>query len=475
MIDVMLGPPGVAAGKAKPEIRDTRDAFTHDFGADFSHRLKDASSPSTRDRPTRTAHDKTNAAGPAQGELHKKEPAADVDGLDETDATPAVTSSEVVVSDDAAPAAVDAAPAPAEPTDTVVVAAQVPTPLADEVVLPGVVPVSTSAQAQAATKTPEVIVPGVPSALTATDADATAQTAPAAAPALELPVAQAAGESGKDPAPPAATVTLTIATVASASDDSATAAPANPVPGSREKAATKVPQAPSASPTGVGAPTTPAMDGEGVGASGQTSAATMPTATGAPASAAAAPAPAPAAAVPADTVSSTGSFTAPSFAPITTRDATRAAGVSSPHTLSTPRQVAEDLGMRMQMSLREGGREVMLSFRPADLGHVVVKVSMVDGVLRAQVTADRPEAVRMLEQALPHLTDALSERGLSLQGMDISYHRPTDDRPEPSFTGRSGRSRGGDSAREGDGPLAEVISVGPMSVAARLGKLDLLA
>ena len=81
----------------------------------------------------------------------------------------------------------------------------------------------------------------------------------------------------------------------------------------------------------------------------------------------------------------------------------------------------------------------------------------------------------MLEQALPHLSESLAERGLSLQGMDISYHRPTDDRPEPSFTGRSGRSRGGDSAREGDGPLAEVISVGPMSVAARLGNLDLLA
>jgi Flagellar hook-length control protein FliK len=474
MIDVMLGPPGVAAGKAKPEIRDTRDAFTHDSGADFSDRLKDASSPSTRDRPTRTAHDKKTAAGPAEGELHHRKPVAEVGGPDETNATPAVTSDEVVASDDAAPAVVETSAPVAETPDTVAVAVVVPTPLADEVVLPGVVPVSTSAQAHAVTKTPEVVVPGGPSALTATDADAMAQTAPAAARPLEASVAQAAGESGKDPAPPAATVTLTIATVASASDDAQTPSSASPVSGSREKSATKVPQAPSASPTSAGAPTTPATDGAGVGASGQTPTAAERTATTAPTLPATAAA-APVAAAPTDAAASAGSLTTPGFAPTTTRDATRAAAVSSPHTLSTPRQVAEDLGMRMQMSLREGGREVMLSFRPADLGHVLVKVSMIDGVLRAQVTADRPEAVRMLEQAMPHLTDALAERGLSLQGMDISYHRPTDDRPEPSFTGRSGRSRGGDSAREGDGPLAEVISVGPMSVAARLGNLDLLA
>lgn len=481
MIDVMLGPPGVAAGTAKPELRETRDASRHDSAADFSDRLKDASSPSTHDRSPRTAHDKKHAAGPAEGKL-QKESTAEAGELDKNAAAPVETSDEATpAGDDATPVAVvaEGAPETAQLSDTVAVAVDVPTPLADEGVLPGVVPVSTPAGVAVTTETPEGVPVGGQSALTTTVLDTKAPAAAAATPVLDAAVVQAAGESGKEPAPPAATVTLTIATdapeqAASAAETKGTTA--SPAPAPNTNAATKVPQAPTASAASANAPSNaPAMDGAGAGATGQTSPAAERAAASASAASAPAPAANPAPAATTDGAPSGVSLAAPSVAPATTRETTRAAGMQNPTVMSTPRQVAEDLGMRMQLSLREGGREVMLSLRPPELGHVIVKVSMRDGLLRAQVTADRPEAVKMLEQALPHLAESLSERGLSLQGMDISYNRPSDQRPEPSFTGGPSRAGRGEPVREADVPLAEVISLGPMTSAARLTNLDLLA
>lgn len=132
--------------------------------------------------------------------------------------------------------------------------------------------------------------------------------------------------------------------------------------------------------------------------------------------------------------------------------------------------------MRMHVSLREGGREVMLSMRPPELGHVVVRMVMHDGVLQAHVIADRPEAARMLEQALPHLGEALAERGYTLEGMDISYRHQAQERPATAMDGRRGpHGLGIDadiSSVDGSGLSEAAIRT---ATAAANGRLDMLA
>jgi chemotaxis protein MotD len=73
------------------------------------------------------------------------------------------------------------------------------------------------------------------------------------------------------------------------------------------------------------------------------------------------------------------------------------------------------------MAVREGGRELLVNLRPPDLGQLTIRVTMTDGVLHAQIMADRPEAARMLQQSLPQLDSALTDLGYSLDGLEVSY------------------------------------------------------
>jgi flagellar hook-length control protein FliK len=73
------------------------------------------------------------------------------------------------------------------------------------------------------------------------------------------------------------------------------------------------------------------------------------------------------------------------------------------------------------MAVREGGRELLVNLRPPDLGQQTIRVTMTDGVLHAQIMADRPEAARMLQQSLAQLGTALTDLGYSLDGLDVSY------------------------------------------------------
>ena len=135
-------------------------------------------------------------------------------------------------------------------------------------------------------------------------------------------------------------------------------------------------------------------------------------------------------------------------------------------------QLAQELGHRVHVALREGGREVMLSMRPPELGHVVVRMVMHDGVLQAHIVADRPEAARMLEQALPHLQDALSDRGLSLTGMDVSTQQEAQQRP--AFTMDGARASRGSGDEPGFG-AAIADAAASSTTTAQDGRLNILA
>ena len=84
-------------------------------------------------------------------------------------------------------------------------------------------------------------------------------------------------------------------------------------------------------------------------------------------------------------------------------------------------ELAHELGARMRMAVREGGRELVVNLRPAELGHLTVRVAMVDGVLTAHIAAERPEAARLLQQTLPQLDGVLQSLGFSVDSVDVSY------------------------------------------------------
>jgi chemotaxis protein MotD len=98
-----------------------------------------------------------------------------------------------------------------------------------------------------------------------------------------------------------------------------------------------------------------------------------------------------------------------------------AAGASVLARVTNASELAHELGARMRMAVREGGRELVVNMRPAELGHLTVRVTMVDGVLTAQIAADRPEAARLLQQSLPQLGAVLQDLGYSVDGLDVSY------------------------------------------------------
>ena len=67
------------------------------------------------------------------------------------------------------------------------------------------------------------------------------------------------------------------------------------------------------------------------------------------------------------------------------------------------------------------GRELVVQLRPADLGHLTIRVTMTDGIMQATIIADRPEAARMLQQSLGNLDAALGDLGYSLDNLDVAY------------------------------------------------------
>ncbi|HWH15220.1 MAG TPA: flagellar hook-length control protein FliK, partial [Miltoncostaeaceae bacterium] len=140
---------------------------------------------------------------------------------------------------------------------------------------------------------------------------------------------------------------------------------------------------------------------------------------------------------------------------------------------ATHAALAREIGMRVHMAIREGGREIMLDLRPPELGHLIVRVVMHDGVMQAHIVADRPEAARMLEAAMPRLAEALSDQGYTLEGMDVSYHGEARERPATAMDGRRAAPglMSGDADAE-DGPMSASSAASSHAGAPRL---DLLA
>mgnify|MGYP006302022927 CR=1 FL=1 len=74
----------------------------------------------------------------------------------------------------------------------------------------------------------------------------------------------------------------------------------------------------------------------------------------------------------------------------------------------------EELGVRMQVMLREGVREARLQLHPAELGRVQVTISTDGDQARVLFVADTAGAREAIEQSMPRLRDMLEQQGLQL-------------------------------------------------------------
>jgi flagellar hook-length control protein FliK len=86
----------------------------------------------------------------------------------------------------------------------------------------------------------------------------------------------------------------------------------------------------------------------------------------------------------------------------------------------SPTQLAHELVDHLRVAVREEGREIQITLRPAELGTMTIRVTMQDGVLQAHIMADRPESARLLEQSLRHLEDMLADRGYEMGSVDVN-------------------------------------------------------
>jgi hypothetical protein len=417
MTAAQLGPPPVAASRGGSAPSGSRSATDGATGAlvetedgGFVAVLEGHTAPTSD--ATADAGQNPDAAGPPTGEL-PTEDVADADASDGVTVAPAEVA-EVI-----AAAVVVAAPLAAAATAPVPAAPAAPMPAGTAAPAPAPAPAMAPATAPAPVPPPHGLAPA------ALDGEAAVAPLPTTVPAAALAAATDAPVAGTTPAPgavaaPAATLTLTL----SAAAPEAPAAPVAPVVTDDAPAPAPVPR--------------------------HDAAAAVPKAAEAPAPPAGLAAPVPA---------------APHVSPLD--GLTRAGGLTTPH------ELARELGHRVQMAVREGGRELLISLRPPELGHLTIRVTMVDGALQAQILADRPEAARLLQQSLAHLDSSLGDLGYSLDSLDVAFTGRDPRDAHGSARGHDATAGAEPDAAGGTTPPAAVPST-PVA-AGTPGGLDLLA
>lgn len=108
----------------------------------------------------------------------------------------------------------------------------------------------------------------------------------------------------------------------------------------------------------------------------------------------------------------------------------------------------EQMSLRIRQAVSEGQPRLTVQLNPAELGRVDVRLEFTnEGTLRALITADRPEALDMLQRDARGLERALSDAGLKTDSQSLSF----DLREQNQQRGEQQRA----SARAGDGEPAQ--------------------
>jgi len=77
----------------------------------------------------------------------------------------------------------------------------------------------------------------------------------------------------------------------------------------------------------------------------------------------------------------------------------------------------------MATLVREGGAEMRLQLKPADLGEIELRVRTTEGVVRGEMLVQNPEVKQLLDAQADRLKNALAAQGLALEGFDVNVNR----------------------------------------------------
>jgi len=102
----------------------------------------------------------------------------------------------------------------------------------------------------------------------------------------------------------------------------------------------------------------------------------------------------------------------------TTAEARPAQSLAQPLPATLPDQV----GLRIQRAVVEGQQRMTVQLHPAELGRIDVRLEFAtDGTLRALISAERPEALELLQRDARGLERALNDAGLKTDGQSLNF------------------------------------------------------
>ena len=120
-------------------------------------------------------------------------------------------------------------------------------------------------------------------------------------------------------------------------------------------------------------------------------------------------------------------FTPPAT-PLTKIDGSRAVEMSARATETfatlppeTAQSVVDQVVKHLAMQVNGENSEVRITLQPESLGEVTVHVKMEGGKMQAQIDVSQASVKSALEMQLPQLRHSLSERGIDVQRLDVSF------------------------------------------------------
>ena len=115
----------------------------------------------------------------------------------------------------------------------------------------------------------------------------------------------------------------------------------------------------------------------------------------------------------------------------------------------------------LRLLQHRGQVQAQLSLHPAELGGVEVRLRQTAHGLMATVTADRPEAAQVLQQAGTELRRALEAQGVQVAGLDIGLAGENQDAANARANERRAESALAGRARAGAGDDNELSPIDP--------------
>jgi flagellar hook-length control protein FliK len=134
-------------------------------------------------------------------------------------------------------------------------------------------------------------------------------------------------------------------------------------------------------------------------------------------------------------------------------------------------RLVDGLAARLKLSHAGDGARVRMNLEPRELGEIVVRLHIRDGVAQASLITDNHDATRMLQGTVSDLRTALADRGVQLDRVDVrTSGDPTGDRRQQpgQDAGSSHRRQTSESWRFGrveaastsSDPLAPLVTTG---------------